>query len=179
MNIEHLKKIGNEWTKDKIQRIYFNNLEELIGLEYTTYNTGNISTAKLKGEKISNTKASRLASELSYAKVWFDLADGEFHCQMGNAAIEYFGEIVAAIKQRVADMEEESAEYRVIPEQRDIDGETTTIYSVVDVDGCTINLGHFTDRNDAEYVAAEMEKGHLHGDWVSTLCQGMESWVHV
>ena len=83
----------NEWTNPRTGevRYYVNNLAEIIGLEVKYYSSGNIASATLKGEHISNTKASRAVSNL---KVWLN-ADGEIFTQGGS---EFSEEIVAAIK---------------------------------------------------------------------------------
>ncbi len=75
LNIEKLKKIGNEWTKGHHHRIYFNgSFAKAIGLERAYYKTGNISSAYLKGNKISN----REAGNLTVGKVYFDVNAEEF-----------------------------------------------------------------------------------------------------
>lgn len=83
----------NEWTNPRNgeTRYYVNNLAEIIGLEIETYKSGSISSATLKGEHISNNKASRAVSGL---KAWLT-EDGEIHTQGGS---EFLDEIVAAIK---------------------------------------------------------------------------------
>lgn len=53
------------------ERRYVNNLAEVIGLEYDTYNTGNIIRATFKGEVIANAAAKRILG----AKVWLDQDD--------------------------------------------------------------------------------------------------------
>lgn len=60
--------------------------------------------------------------------------------------------------------------------------EIGTVYSVVDTDGAPISQGHFTDKNDAEYVLKcmnEQESRGLYGDWVSNLTLGQPSNVYV
>jgi len=69
---------GKLWEKHGYRRIYFNNLPALYGLEYDTYNTGNISAAWVDGERVSNSEGRRILSRLAFAKVWYDV-DGEFH----------------------------------------------------------------------------------------------------
>lgn len=77
--VEQLKKIGgNEWITENHHRIYFNKLEEFVGLECSYYKTGNIKLAYLNDEHISNTKALRLLAGLKLAKLWFDVKTGEF-----------------------------------------------------------------------------------------------------
>ena len=69
---------GRRWTKAGHNRIYLNNLAELYGLRYGTYNTGNISWAELDGERISNNSARRILFTLNSAKVWYDCNTGRF-----------------------------------------------------------------------------------------------------
>jgi len=50
-------------------------------------------------------------------------------------------------------------------------------YSVTDDEGYPINHGHFSNIEDAQYVAAEMNTGKYIGDYVSLLCKSMDSWI--
>jgi hypothetical protein len=61
------------------------------------YNTGNVSSARLRGETISNTKAEALLWTLTgTGKLYFDLADGRFHGQgLSQADVDV---LVAAIR---------------------------------------------------------------------------------
>ncbi len=76
---QRLAKIGKLWERGEMKRLYFNGLEQFIGLEFSTYKTGNIKSARLNGESISNTQARGIVSQLSYGKVYFDLADKKFY----------------------------------------------------------------------------------------------------
>lgn len=59
---------GKPWQpKQGPERVYINDWQELAGLEIERYKTGNIKSAYLNGEKISNTRASFLAN----GKVYF------------------------------------------------------------------------------------------------------------
>lgn len=75
MTLEEALKIGDEWKNEKFHRIYFNGksfyevLEMEIGLSITRYGTGNISSASLNGEKISNGKAFKMIPR----KIYFDV----------------------------------------------------------------------------------------------------------
>ena len=70
---------GTEWKKGNLHRIYFNDeayrqvVKDEMGLVYTQYKTGNIKSATLNGEPISNGKARKM---LPY-KIYFDVADGK------------------------------------------------------------------------------------------------------
>lgn len=93
---EALKRIGNLWERGEMYRIYFNGLDRWFGLEVTRYNSGNISSAKLDGETISNSAAKRIISNLYDAKVYWDYADGKFHGK--NIDNDAFLKIVGNIK---------------------------------------------------------------------------------
>lgn len=56
------------WEKNSTRRIYINSdrSEDVFGLQITKYRTGNISSANLNGERISNSKASKLLSSPTY-----------------------------------------------------------------------------------------------------------------
>lgn len=62
---------GSRWTKGSYDRIYFN--AKALGLRCSYYKTGNISSATLGGEHISNS----CARQLKAAKTFYDLKTGE------------------------------------------------------------------------------------------------------
>ncbi len=70
---------GKLWEKNDKHRVYFNNIATLYGLDLGFYNTGNISSAQLDGEKISNTQARKILVDLDSGKFFFDLDDKKFH----------------------------------------------------------------------------------------------------
>jgi len=84
MDINKIKQIGKEWIKEDMHRIYINNLDQIYGLETTSYKTGNISSATLNGEKISNSRARQLSTDLSCAKIWYDVKTGKIETQHIN-----------------------------------------------------------------------------------------------
>jgi hypothetical protein len=85
MDIEKMKKIGGkEWQTGNHHRIYFNNLIKWFGLECTLYGTGNISSASLNGENISNVRAREIAMCLNSGKVWYDVNEKEFYFNIRN-----------------------------------------------------------------------------------------------
>ena len=70
--IERLINAGaSRWTKYERDRLYIKKLADLIGLSYTKYNTGNISSAELNGETISNSECNRILAALD--KAYIDL----------------------------------------------------------------------------------------------------------
>lgn len=70
---------GKLWQQHGKSRIYFNGLMtrymDAIGLTLSYYKTGNISTARIDGELISNCGARRLLGRSMWdtSKLWFDL----------------------------------------------------------------------------------------------------------
>ncbi|KMJ46699.1 hypothetical protein AB204_02465 [Xenorhabdus khoisanae] len=66
------------WERNGHRRIYINieRFEEVFGLKVSFYKTGNISSAKLNGEKISNSKA----CELIPLKAFYDCVNNEWNC---------------------------------------------------------------------------------------------------
>lgn len=73
---EMVKMGGNEWIKGDKHRIYFNQntFSEIIGLKVNSYKTGNISSATLNGEKVSNTSVYKQLP----SKAYYDVKTGEF-----------------------------------------------------------------------------------------------------
>ena len=70
MNIEKIEQHGSKWvhpTTGEV-RYYINEWANLAGLSVGRYGTGNISSASLDGEKISNTSASQTIGQVD--KVW-------------------------------------------------------------------------------------------------------------
>ena len=64
---------GRYWEKNGMHRVYFNSLSERIGMNLSFYKTGNISSASLNGEGISNSEARRILWSLENGKFWYDL----------------------------------------------------------------------------------------------------------
>jgi hypothetical protein len=95
---EAVKRGGNEWKTDdgKYHRVYFNDLAELAGLECTYYKTGNVRSARYRGEKISNNKAKKLLWKFRSVKLWWDCRAEEWGSK-GLDADEQ-AELVAAIE---------------------------------------------------------------------------------
>lgn len=61
------------WTKGSMDRLYIN--AETLGLEVSSYKTGNVFSAYYRGEKISNKRGSEMVS----AKTYIDIETGELH----------------------------------------------------------------------------------------------------
>lgn len=75
-----LKNGGKIWELPEkgIKRIYIPEwlLKKMIGLDVTYYKTGNISTAKINGEKISNTCAHKILAGAD--GLYFDINKNSF-----------------------------------------------------------------------------------------------------
>lgn len=94
-----LKALGSEWQKAGKHRIYFNDLAQWFGLEFETYNSGNISGAWLDGDEISNRRAQEFSTYFRSAKVYYDVPGAAFYGQNIDSA--YLKKIVARIKAAV------------------------------------------------------------------------------
>lgn len=93
---------GKLWEKGGMRRFYLN-WPELIGLDVSYYNTGNISRARLNGERITNSEAYRMGAAKgrndegrgTAGKAW--IADGKVHVHdMNERAEKLVREAVAA-----------------------------------------------------------------------------------
>ena len=74
---------GNLWEKGGKRRVYLDRdlWAQLAGLETSHYRTGNISSATLHGERISNSYAREILG--SVHKVFWDSTDGRIHIERG------------------------------------------------------------------------------------------------
>ena len=73
---------NNLWEKYNKRRLYLD-FAKIINLEVDRYNTGNISTAFLEGEKISNSKAYKYLQ----GKAFIDLNTNTLDCQYMHSDI--------------------------------------------------------------------------------------------
>lgn len=91
--IKQLTEMGaSRWTKGAHDRLYLNGAAaQLIGLECEYYKSGNISSATMKGEGISNRRASIILASVS--STFIDLTTGGL-CQMGTECKE---DLIAAL----------------------------------------------------------------------------------
>lgn len=95
-NVENLIEAGaNRWTKNGKDRVYLSKIgNELIGLECSYYKSGNLSSAYLAGEKISNAEAQRVMSV--YSRAYVNAMTGELHDVNGRD--EYVKTFLEAMK---------------------------------------------------------------------------------
>lgn len=86
---------ANAWTPRNggQTRHYLNTWTEMIGLDITRYNTGNIRWASLAGETISNSKAQKIFNGKAY------IADGVLYTVDIDDAVR--AQLVAAITARI------------------------------------------------------------------------------
>lgn len=77
-NVAKIIAAGKLWENGSMRRVYFNNLREIYGLDASFYGTGSVSSATINGEKISNTQARKIGTDLDFGKLWFDLNTNEF-----------------------------------------------------------------------------------------------------
>lgn len=96
--IERLVNAGaSRWTKHERDRLYIKRLADLIGLSYTKYNTGNISSAELNGETISNSECNRILAALD--KAYIDLKTNTIYIDGRDDAAEV---IIAGLENYLA-----------------------------------------------------------------------------
>ena len=97
----------NRWTKGSMDRLYIN-IEDL-GAEISYYGTGNVRSAKWRGEDVSNADGRRLLS----TKVYIDIATGELNVNTRFEPYWTAAEQVTvedAARELIAEIEDELAE---------------------------------------------------------------------
>lgn len=73
-----IEKGASRWTKGDHDRLYLNGAaKEIVGLKTTHYKSGNISSATLKGESISNNRAGKISDIICSA--YIDLTTGKLY----------------------------------------------------------------------------------------------------
>lgn len=104
---ENLVKVGgHRWQKSGMDRVYFDDWADFAGLAVGRYNTGNIACASYRGESIANRQAALTLGAID--KLYFDVADGRFHCRYGHSEPRFasreqlFQDAVDGIKAAVA-----------------------------------------------------------------------------
>ena len=95
---------GSRWQKNGLDRVYFNNLPAWYGLDSTTYNSGNIASATVDGELVSNSQGRKLYAGLD-GKVWFDVVTGQYFYKANYGPVaetEMFLRVINRIRAAVA-----------------------------------------------------------------------------
>lgn len=85
----------NDWTHPRTNEVrrYIANAAQLAGLVYETYKTGNIRSATLNGESISN----RYANSLRNAKAWLD-EQNELHIEREHDTVNFRAALTEALR---------------------------------------------------------------------------------
>ena len=82
-----IEKGASRWTKGDHDRLYLNGAaKKIVGLETEHYNSGNIRSATLKGEKISNSRARRISDVICNA--YIDLNTGKLYGRVRGEAMD-------------------------------------------------------------------------------------------
>jgi len=81
IDLEKLFKLGKEWKSGDKHRIYFDHLDEYLGLKLQFNAKRRIVSGELNGLAIHVSAAVRLHLKLKASKVWYDLKDGCFYCK--------------------------------------------------------------------------------------------------
>lgn len=78
---------GRIWEKAGYKRLYMNKekLQEAAGLKIDRYKSGNIASASLNGEKISNSRAGRILYSISNS--YIDMKTGKAHSTGDEAGL--------------------------------------------------------------------------------------------
>lgn len=106
--IRAIKEVGNEWEKYGKHRVYFNDLLGRCGVEYSTYNTGNISNVEISGvdKNVSNNRGGSVVSALKSGKFYYDIQSDEFVCEISDVPyIDVENRIIDSIMNEI-DVEE-------------------------------------------------------------------------
>lgn len=91
---------GTRWNKPGTDEVrYYLDWQTLLALDVERYRTGNISSASLAGNKISNAEAARLLR--GDPKAWW--ADGSLHATRDSHLAARLGELTAAIAARLGE----------------------------------------------------------------------------
>lgn len=103
--VETLEKFGGKrWQKGEHDRIYFDAplLAKEMGYIWSNYKTGNISYAKYKENKISNSEMGRVLDSLRYGKLYYDLNDQHFHWGIGpGIGRQYIEKAVKKLRKQI------------------------------------------------------------------------------
>lgn len=121
----------NRWTKGTMDRLYINPTR--IGLELYYYNTGNVSSAYLNGERISNT----CGREMKAAKCYIDIATGE--------CVSDYDVFVEAMQQLLAEAEAETAEEESSCESEALVDNSAVVVSSESIDEVLPTIDYFAE----------------------------------
>lgn len=83
---------AKKWEKSGLERYYFNFRAQDVGLEYTTYKTGNLSSARFMGSYISNNLARKLLGVLDTIKIFVE--DGYLYVDFKYYSLRKFRVVI-------------------------------------------------------------------------------------
>lgn len=90
LDIEKLVRIGGkEWQKGELHRVYFDDLPTWYGLDCSFYNTGNVQSARVDGQTVSNAEGRRIFARLACKKFWYDVTDKQYHGSAGMTQADF------------------------------------------------------------------------------------------
>lgn len=82
-----IEKGASRWTKGDHDRLYLNGAaKEIVGLETEHYKSGSISSATLKGESISNSRAGKISDIICSA--YIDLTTGKLYGRVRGESMD-------------------------------------------------------------------------------------------
>ena len=99
---------GKLWEKADKRRVYFDAgvIASALGYSWSKYKSGQVSSATLSGERISNSEMKRVLDSLVYSKFWYDLTDGRFHWRADSEKAGGFLEDFAGLlREKLAEVE--------------------------------------------------------------------------
>jgi len=94
---------GNYWAKYGKERMYFDRaiLMKLYGFEWETYKSGNVSSATLNGEEISNNKFNKYLDSMP-DNLYYDFENDRFAWDIGPCLYpEIAKEVVKKIRSMI------------------------------------------------------------------------------
>ena len=96
---------GRRWQKGAMDRVYFNAdaIMELIEFCVSYYKTGNVCSASIAGDRISNSSARQYLGDLENSKFWVDLADGSIHVKRAYRASDHIIDLATDAIEKVAE----------------------------------------------------------------------------
>jgi DNA-binding NarL/FixJ family response regulator len=136
---EQIEAIGGKpWTSrdGRITRTYLNGslIARLIGLEVERYRTGNISSASIGNETISNLEANRILNSKAY------LQDGELHIETGSRREdEIRAAIVAEIKRTTAEDDDDPSQSGAVQQVAGLRESGRTVRQIAEMIGVAVS----------------------------------------
>ena len=103
---------GKYWEKKDFKRVYFNLevLLKILGIEVDYYNTGNICSIYVDGDKWSNYQGKKLLHTLKGSKVFYDLTSNEWKCDFKYAGLDYRNYVEKAVEKLKEQLEQKIRE---------------------------------------------------------------------